>query len=214
MLILLWNHHHYFLIPGKQLLFSLIQYFPVVFSKTFLICKVSDWGPVYCYPLVIEQSTQPIFRVIRCGVMLKQSLFTLLKVLMLSSWDTYTISVFFFKWNCFSKNSILSDTGCFLQTICHWSPIQHLHIPGILVMDWSPSNAYKGNRFRTPQMAILGLCFHSQLTSLFTPGLEKMGESQVLKQNFGNKIDSSCFSKRKQLYSSKANDKKWITLSC
>ena len=62
-------------------------------------------------------------------------------------------------------------------------------------------------------MAVLGLCFHSQLMSLFTPGLEKKRESQVLKQNFGNKIYSSCFSKRKQLYSSKANDKNWITLS-
>lgn len=70
-----------------------------------------------------------------------------------------------------------------------------------------------GANFSAPLLAVFGLCFHS-----FSPcpylhrELEKEGKRQILKQNFGNEISSSCFSKRKQLCSYEVNDKDWIAL--
>lgn len=73
----------------------------------------------------------------------------------------------------------------------------------------------KKTDFRNPQLDALGLCFYSvsPCPYLHQAWKKKKGKSQILKQNFGDEINSSCFSKRKQLYSSKVNDENWITLA-
>ena len=68
----------------------------------------------------------------------------IIQIIMVVIPRTHTIS--FLQNYLFLQSSILFDTGCFLQTICNWSPIQHLNIPRKLTMDWSSSNAYNENR--------------------------------------------------------------------
>lgn len=71
-----------------------------------------------------------------------------------------------------------------------------------------------GTNFSAPLLAVLGLCFHSfsPCPYLHQELEKKKGKCQILKQNFGNEIGSSCFSKRKQLCSCKVDDKDCIAV--